>query len=214
MSSPRRDRWGTRDSGVITRIFLLRHGEPEAAARGRCYGKLDVGLSPEGRAQVVRAAELLRDVSLAAIYASPRRRTVESAALVRHPGHPAPVLDPDWAEIDFGAFEGLRYEEVERRYPAEFAQWMREPTAVRFPGGESHADLRRRCAAAHERLQARHRHANVLVVTHGGVIRTRIADLLGMPPENLFRLDVSYAALSCVDHYDACPVVRAVNVEA
>ena len=63
----------------MTRVWLIRHGEPEEQAQGRCYGSLDVGLSETGRAQMTQVGEFLKDEPIAAIYCSPRSRAVESA---------------------------------------------------------------------------------------------------------------------------------------
>ena len=60
-----------RPDGVSLRLILIRHGEPEASARGRCYGKLDIGLSANGRAQMARLGKALASVSVDAFYASP-----------------------------------------------------------------------------------------------------------------------------------------------
>ena len=68
-----------RPPGVGLRLILIRHGEPEASAKGRCYGKLDVRLSETGRAQMTRVADALASTAVDAVYASPRRRARESA---------------------------------------------------------------------------------------------------------------------------------------
>jgi alpha-ribazole phosphatase/probable phosphoglycerate mutase len=66
----------------MTRFWLIRHGEPAAEARGRCYGSLEIGLSEVGRAQMARVAEWLKDEPIAAIYSSPRSRAMESAGIL------------------------------------------------------------------------------------------------------------------------------------
>src|SRR5690606_447871 len=166
---------GALGPGVTARVVLLRHGEPEATASGRCYGKLDVGLSDRGRAQVDALTPWLRDLPLRAVVASPRRRALESAERLTASWGLAVEVDPDVAELDFGAFEGLRYAEVEARYPELYARWMSDPTEVAFPGGESHAMLHARVMAAAERIRARARGGAVLVASHGGVVRTWVA---------------------------------------
>ena len=67
--------------GVTNRIVLVRHGET-AAERGMCYGKLDVSLSANGKRQIKKACRFLSKFELAAIYASPRVRAVESAKII------------------------------------------------------------------------------------------------------------------------------------
>jgi broad specificity phosphatase PhoE len=132
----------------VTRIVLVRHAEPAASVRGRCYGSLDVELSPRGRRQAGALARALGP--LAAVYSSPRRRALETARALGEP-----IVVDALREIDFGELEGHAYEEIERERPELFARWMTAPTTVRFPGGESYAELRDRVRQALADIRAR-----------------------------------------------------------
>ena len=197
--------------GVSLRVVLLRHGEPVEASRGRCYGKLDVGLSDRGRAQIRAVTEELSGSEFGAIYASPRTRARESAELLGERIGQAITLEPRFAEIDFGEFEGLRYEEVERRYPQAYAAWMHSPTQVHFPGGESFAIMQARVLAALADARARHQGGCFVVVSHGGVGRIALAEALNLGNADIFRIGQDHANLSWVDYYGESPVVRGFN---
>jgi alpha-ribazole phosphatase len=93
--------------GCTFRLILLRHGEPVPEANGRCYGRLDVGLSETGRTQIQKKLKLLRSLSPQAIYSSPRKRAVESACIAGEYLRLQPQITSALSEIDFGAFEGL-----------------------------------------------------------------------------------------------------------
>jgi alpha-ribazole phosphatase len=193
----------------VSRLVLVRHAEPAADARGRCYGSLDVGLSPAGRAQAERLAADLADLALDAVYASPRRRALDTAAPVAAARGLVPAVDDRLRELDFGELEGRRYAEIERSEPELYRAWMETPTEVRFPGGESYDDLRRRAVAACE--QIRRGHGCALVVTHGGVVRAALAAWLEIPAAAIFRLDQSYCGVTIVDWLEETPVVRILN---
>lgn len=195
----------------MTRLYLLRHGEPEADSRGRCYGRLDVGLSPLGFEQAVRAAARIGDVPLAAIYASPRRRAVESARPLALPRGLAVRLEEDLREMDFGEIEGLTYDEVRERRPELYAAWMERPTEVTFPGGESYALVRARVLGVVDRLRRAHEGQSIALVAHGGTTRTALAAALGLPDAHIFRLAQDYAALSIIEWIGETPIVRLVN---
>src|SRR5205814_3693793 len=92
------------------------------------------------------------------------------------------------AELDFGELEGRRYDEIARDRPELYRQWMEAPTTVRFPGGESYADLRARVTAALAELRARHEGGVFALVAHGGVLRAALAEALALPDEAIFRL--------------------------
>lgn len=191
----------------MTRLLLIRHGEPEDDARGRCYGRLDIGLSPTGLATAARLAESLRGVELEQVYVSPCRRAVETADALGG----APIVDDRLRELDFGELEGRTYDEIEREQPTLFRQWMETPTLVQFPGGESYADLRERVAAAVNDVVAANAGRIVAVVSHGGVIRAALAVALALPDDRAFALDVGYGRISVVDWFGGTPVVRLVN---
>jgi broad specificity phosphatase PhoE len=192
---------------MTTRLLLIRHAEPEDDARGRCYGRLDIGLSPTGLAGAKRLAESLRDVELERVYASPRRRAVQTAAALGG----TPVVDDRLRELDFGELEGRTYDEIEREQPTLFRQWMETPTLVQFPDGESYAELRKRVAAAVDDVVAAHPGRIVALVSHGGVVRAALAVVLGLPDDRAFAFDVGYGRISVVDWFGGTPVVRLVN---
>ena len=198
---------------MTSRIWLVRHGEP-AGVRGRCYGKLDIGLSAAGRTQMERAAECLKAKSFEAIYASQRVRTMESARIVAGFHDCDCHEDAGLCEIDFGEFEGLTYDEIAVRYPAIYRQWMEAPTEVQFPHGENFATMRVRVLRAFEAIRQRHEGATVAIVTHGGVIRIVLAWALEMPDRCLFRLAQDYAAMSLLSWVDGVPIVGRMNVRA
>jgi broad specificity phosphatase PhoE len=86
---------------------------------------------------------------------------------------------------------------------------MSSPTTVRFPNGESYADVSVRALRAFERIRTAHECA--VVVTHGGVIRAGLAAWLAMPGEAIFRLGQSYGGLTVVDWLENVPLVRVMN---
>jgi alpha-ribazole phosphatase/probable phosphoglycerate mutase len=189
----------------MSRLVLVRHAEPAPDVRGRCYGTLDVELSERGHAQAAELAVTLRDEPVDLVVSSPRRRAVETAAVL---GLPVEV-DERLRELDFGDFEGRTYEELERDEPELFRHWMSSPTTVRFPNGESYADLRARATAALADVRARAERA--VVVTHGGVIRAGLAAWLELPDHAIFRLDQRHCGVTIVEWLGDEPVVRLLN---
>lgn len=202
----------TRPEGVQLRLLLVRHGEPSPSSRGRCYGKLDVELSEGGREQMRRLGRHIQTVKLDAIYASPRKRALQSARILARQSNVEPLVDERLSEMDFGRLEGMRYDVAQREYPELYARWMQQPTEVAFPGGESFGMMRKRVVAAFAEMRARHRGAMLAIVSHGGVNRILLAHALGLGDDAIFRLGQSYAGVSVVDYFDeASSVVRLLN---
>lgn len=194
-----------------THIWLVRHGEPCAESRGRCYGQLDVELSAEGRMQVKAAAIHLGKEPIRVIYSSPRQRALESAYILSSALSCKVVVEDRFREIDFGDFEGSRYDEIAQTHPKIYRQWMEHPTETQFPNGESFAQMQVRVIEAAHELYARHRGEMISIVSHGGVNRILLADALGLPDENIFRMSQRYAARNLVTLIGEYPLVELIN---
>ncbi len=176
-----------------TILTLIRH--PKPSVTGICYGSLDVSLSEEGLQQAHAIAAELAGEPFAAIYTSPLRRCAEMARLLVQ-GRECPLVVVDGLrEIDFGRFEGHTFDDLARDYPEVYRRWMEAPTEVEFPGGESYAALRRRVVEAVGELRVRHAGQSIAVVTHGGVIRTLLAEVQGVDPRRMFDIAVPYGAI-------------------
>jgi broad specificity phosphatase PhoE len=197
--------------GEATRLLLVRHAETDEAMWGRCYGRLDVGLSDEGRRQAWALGGLLEQQPLAAVYASPLVRALDTAAAIAAPHGLEPRPVDELREIDFGELEGVTYDEIQTKRPELFREWMARPASVRFPGGETLADLRARVLPAIADIRRRHEREVVALVTHGGVVRVTLADALGLADGAVFRLGQSYGGLSVVDWERGATVVPVVN---
>jgi alpha-ribazole phosphatase len=193
------------------RLVLVRHAEAEEAVRGRVYGSLDVGLSERGRAQAHQLAQALGSVPVTQVVASPRLRALDTAAPIASALRLPVRCDERLRELDFGELEGRTYDEIAATLPELYAQWMRMPTAVRFPGGESYEDLRARAVAAVTELRSAHDGETVIVVTHGGIVRATVADALGVPAERIFRLTVEPASVAVIEWLEDVPLLRSLG---
>lgn len=194
-----------------THVWLIRHGEPSPETRGRCYGHLDVKLSAEGRRQMQTIAEKLSGEPIIAIYSSPRQRAMESAAILAERLRCSITADERFQEIDFGDFEGKLYDDIARKYPEIYRQWMEYPTETQFPNGESFTGMKARVIDAAHELYALHRGKTIVAVSHGGVNRILLAAAMGIPDANIFRIAQRYGAMNLLTFIDGYPTVELVN---
>src|SRR3982750_4389202 len=119
-----------------SRIFLVRHGATVLTAEDRFAGATDVELSDEGREQARRLALRLKKEKVAAIYASPMSRTVETATILAQP-HKLEVQTRDGLrEISHGRWEQMTRREVEQQFPEEAEAWEKDPYTFAPQGGE------------------------------------------------------------------------------
>jgi broad specificity phosphatase PhoE len=180
----------------MTRLVLVRHAEPETT--GLICGRTDLPLGPRGREQARRLAEELGGEPVAAVYTSPLARALDTARPIAAAHGLEPVRLDALRELDFGELDGLTFEEAERRHPDVVRAWVDAPEAVRFPGGESLADLRARVLPAAAGLRREHEEETIVVVAHGGVVRVLLGEAERLEPAELFRLDVAHASARTV----------------
>ncbi|MEU4096111.1 bifunctional RNase H/acid phosphatase [Streptomyces sp. NPDC026673] len=191
------------DLGTPTTFVLVRHGETPLTAEKRFSGSGgdDPGLSEKGLWQVRRVADALAARgTVQAVVSSPLARCRQTAQAVADRLGLDVRVDEGLRETDFGAWEGLTFAEVKERYPEELDAWLGSAKAAP-PGGESFAAVARRVSLARDKLIARHPGRTVLLVTHVTPIKTLVRLALGAPPESLFRMELSPAAVSAVAYY-------------
>jgi len=188
---------------MVTRLHLIRHGATTLSAEDRFAGAVDVPLSDEGRAQAARLGERLSSTKLAAVYASPLSRTVETARLVGGPQGLEPRLEAGLREIAHGHWEGLRRQEVEETYRAEYEAWEADPFTFAPTEGETGLAVMARALPVIREIVVRHPDENVAVVSHKATIRLLLSSLLGFDARGYRdRLDQAPACLNIVDFKD------------
>jgi len=182
---------------------MIRHGATVLSAEDRFAGATDVALSDEGREQTQRLAERLSRENFVAVYASPLSRTMETARILAAP-HKLPVQARDGLrEINHGRWEQMTRREVEQKFPAEAAEWERDPYTFAPVGGESGLQVTARALPVLIELVRQHPAENILVVSHKGTIRLLLSSLLGFDPRRYRdNLDQKPAALNIVDFKD------------
>jgi len=188
---------------MSTRVFLVRHGATELSAEDRFAGDIEVLLSEVGRHQVRRLAARLAREAIAALYASPLGRTVETARILAQP-HGLEVLPRDGLqEISHGRWERMTRAEVEQRYPAEYAHWEKDPYTFAPQGGETGLAVTARALPVLLEIVSAHPDQQILVVSHKATIRLLLSSVLGFDPR-AYRdhLDQSPAALNILDFKD------------
>jgi 2,3-bisphosphoglycerate-dependent phosphoglycerate mutase len=160
-------------------LYLVRHGLSTWNVSGRLQGWANTDLTPEGFEQAQRTAEFFSDfvqrrrMRFYALYSSPLLRAWLTAHAIGERLGLVPIPVDDLREMQGGAVEGLRREEWQRRYPELIPGWSdRKNLDFGWPGGETRRAFRNRCMRAISEIVAQHKsYDNIIVVTHGGVIK-------------------------------------------
>jgi broad specificity phosphatase PhoE len=186
-----------------TRVFLIRHGATTLTAEDRFAGETDVPLSEIGRDQLERLSARLAHEKIAAIYSSPRSRTMDSARILARPHRLEVKSRDEFREISHGRWEGLTRAEVERRFAEEYARWEDDPFTFAPSGGETGLAVTARALPILIELVTAHPDEQIVIVSHKATIRLLLSTLLGFEAR-LYRdrLDQQPAALNIVDFRD------------
>jgi broad specificity phosphatase PhoE len=161
----------------VTTILLARHGETDWNRELRFQGHADPPLNDTGRAQAAELASGLASERLAAVYASPLRRALETAEIVAAVHGLEPVTVDGLREVDVGSWQGLTRAEIEARFPEQYARWLEYGQG--WGDGETYEQMGERVVAALLELASVHDSDRILAVTHGGPIRAAFAFAAG-----------------------------------
>lgn len=185
-------------------LLLVRHAEP--TDRDRCHGaQSDPGLSRLGRRQAEATALRVRVMAsevgrVGRLLQSPAHRAAETAAPIAATLGLQPIVDDDWRERDWGDWEGERWDDLWPTVPDEVTADAANYLAWTPPGGEPTAAVRSRVVAALEDVP---RTDDVtVVVTHAGVIRLVLAEVLDLPLVTTQQFAVPYARMAVVTLHD------------
>jgi broad specificity phosphatase PhoE len=193
-----------RARGLITRYLV-----DLAAARDRSYLK-DIH-DPGETAPGLRDRTEEEAPGLTAIYCSDLQRAIRSAEIIAEPHGVHPIQVPGLRERSFGIWEGMTFTEIEERYPREFKAWAENPLKYNPIGGESTLDASLRVTHAMENILESHPGEGIAIIAHGGVNRILLCQILGIPLENIFRIEQDYGAVNIVEFWDKYPVVKLLN---
>ena len=188
-----------------TTLYLVRHGATAAnelvpyVLQG---SNVDNPLSPTGERQAAAVGEFLSAVPLAAVYCSRLTRAVQTAAAIARPHGFEPTPLDAIQEIDVGLWEGLSWNLIRERHPAEHDAFHASPGTVPYLGGESYANVLTRAEPVFAGLLKRHVGQRIAVVAHNVVNRAYLSHLLGLDINLAKNVEQTNTGVNVVE-YDA-----------
>ena len=173
-------------------IHLIRHAQTDLA--GRFCGQSDPPLNAAGHAQLPALLDRLADSPLAAIYTSHLRRARETGDALAAPRGLTCLPAPGLAEIDFGTWEALTWEEIEQRDPAYSTRWVTEFPALPTPGGEPIGTFKTRVLNSLAEVLAASS-GDLAIVTHAGCLRVVLESLGHYPAHHAWERTREYTCI-------------------
>jgi probable phosphoglycerate mutase len=184
---------------------LIRHGETEWSAVGRHTSITDLTLTPRGEAEGRTLERLIAGRPIAATLCSPRARAQQTAQLA---GLTVTATDPDLAEWDYGAYEGLTTEQIQERDP-DWSLWRDGA-----PGGESPDEVAARADRVLSRVGPLLQDGDVALVAHGHLLRVLGARWVGLPAAGGALFALAAAGVCELGFEHGTPVLARWNLRA
>lgn len=186
----------------MVRFIIVRHGETEFNRLNKYQGQFDTPLSSLGVEQAsITAEHIAKNYRIDAIYSSDLSRAVKTAEPIAEAFGIRINTTPAFRELDVGRWTLRTVKEIEKSEPEVVRSYRENLGTFRFPEGESFWEASERALKKFKEIAALHDSQTVLLVSHGGVIRTLLARLQGCPISELNRVKfVPNTSLTIIDY--------------
>ena len=195
----------------LTRVILVRHGQTKWNVELKYQGHSEIELTPTGLQQAELVAARLAKEPIAAVYSSDLGRALMTAQRIAavHSLSVTPVKG--LREYCFGEWEGLTYQQISARWPDISVNFFKNPDDVRVPGGESFGEVKARGEASVQQLVAQHPDQTIVLVSHGGTIRTILCAALGLHLNRVWSIRQDNTAVNIIEYNGEAVTVTLVN---
>lgn len=197
---------------MLTTLYLLRHGETDWNKKSIFQGQTDIKLNETGLKRAQKNAEFFKKINISTIYSSDLKRAEKTASFTAEAKNLILKKEPELREIAFGRWEGLDYQEIQNKYPQEFAAWQKDPEKNPPAGGESLVEFKKRINNFFKKVIAKNQGKKILVVTHGGVIKVYLTIILAVESKNLWQFQIDNNSITKIKFYDQDPILSKLNL--
>jgi broad specificity phosphatase PhoE len=195
-------------------LYLIRHGATanNLAHPPRLQGRrTDPELSEQGRSQAMRTGRWLAGQRLDAVYSSPLLRARQTADEIAKPGGRTVELIDGLIEVDVGRWEGLTWEEIDRRWPEQHRLFFSDASRHPYLDGENLSTVQSRAIPTLAGLMAANPGRRVAAVSHNVVIRAYLAYLLGMPLRDYRSIPQDNCGVNLIRYAHGKPKLVSIN---
>lgn len=156
----------------MTRFYLVRHGQTYWNQENRMQGQFETDLTPLGVNQAKALGKHLQEIPFDQVYSSPLRRALETTKNILGERQIPTQKEDALKEILMGDWQGILIDDLKKEYPEEIDLFWNHPEKYRRETCETYEEVRIRAAQFMERVAAEHPGENILVVTHGALLKT------------------------------------------
>jgi len=191
---------------MVAKLILIRHGETDLNRQRRYCGFTDIDLNRKGKDQAknlsirlnkfcTKLGILRNEEKIHKVYSSDMKRTFHFAKII-FKNMPVKKLS-EFREMNFGVFEGMTHQEVLKKYPEIYSNWLSNPFDSAIPKSESLNDFRKRVLKIFKKIASLNDNKTLAIVTHAGPIRMIINDIL--KPKSIWEMMPDLASINVIE---------------
>lgn len=195
----------------MVKLILVRHALTVDNQESRLSGHIDSSISEEGKEQIDKITNYLKDFDIDKIYTTTSSRTKDTVKKLSELKSIEIIEKESLKEISFGDFEGLTFKEIENRYPEEFQDMIKKGYEYKYPNGESLIDSYNRVCTELDNIISDCDNQTILICSHGGTIRNIITYLISNSYKYHWNFKIDNGSVTILEIQDGFTVITTMN---
>ena len=195
----------------MVKLILVRHALTVDNQKSRLSGHIDSSISEEGKEQIDKITNYLKDFDIDKIYTTTSSRTKDTVKKLSELKSIEIIEKESLKEISFGDFEGLTFDEIKDKYPKEFQDMIEKGYEYKYPHGESLIDSYNRVCIELDNIISNNDDRTILICSHGGTIRNIITYLISNSYKYHLNFKIDNGSVTILEVQDGFTVITAMN---
>lgn len=195
----------------MIKLILIRHAITEDNKSGKLSGHTDSILSEDGKIQIEKLTDFLKDEHIDKIYATTSSRTKHTVEYIAKSRNLDIIEKEELKEISFGDFEGMSFSKIKFNYPDEFKSMIDDGYEYKYPNGESLVDSYERVVKEIKNILNENEGKTVLICSHGGSIRNIITYLISNSYKYHWNFKIDNASVTILEVDNGFTVMNSMN---
>ena len=195
----------------MVNLIFVRHALTVDNQKSRLSGHIDSSVSEEGKEQIDKITNYLKDFDIDKIYTTTSSRTKDTVKKLSELKSIEIIEKESLKEISFGDFEGLTFKEIENRYPEEFQDMIKKGYEYKYPNGESLIDSYNRVCTELDNIISDCDNQTILICSHGGTIRNIITYLISNSYKYHWNFKIDNGSVTILEIQDGFTVITTMN---
>ena len=195
----------------MVKLILVRHALTVDNQKSRLSGHIDSSISQEGKEQINKITNYLKDFDIDKIYSTTSSRTKDTVKKLSELKSIEIIEKESLKEISFGDFEGLTFDEIKDKYPKEFQHMIQKGYEYKYPNGESLIDSYNRVCIELDNIISNNDDRTILICSHGGTIRNIITYLISNSYKYHWNFKIDNGSVTILEVQDGFTVITAMN---